>query len=61
MDAAAYESVPGMFFFFFFSVSLSFGLSAPSFPFPLSGQEVARGYSILSDLIIFTVEEERDK
>lgn len=44
-----------------FSVPFSFSLSAPSFLFPLSWQEVAWGYSILSDLIIFTVEEERDK
>lgn len=36
-------------------------LSAPSFPLLLSGQEVARGYNILSDPIIVTVEEERDK
>lgn len=43
-----------------FSLS-SLSLSAPSFLPLLSGQEVARGYNILSDPIIVTVEEERDK
>lgn len=41
--------------------SLFPSLSAPSFMLLFSGQEVARGYNILSDPIIITVEEERDK
>lgn len=39
----------------------SLSLCAPSFLLLLSGQEVARGYNILSGPIIVTVEEERDK
>lgn len=41
------------------SLFLSFSsLAAPSFLLLFSGQEVAQGYNILSDPIIFTVEED---
>lgn len=39
----------------FLPASLSFSVAAPSFLLWLFGQEVARGYNILSDFIIVTL------
>lgn len=46
----------------FFSPNLSrFSISAPSFLLLLPGQKVARGYNILSDPVMVSMQEERDK